>query len=201
MSATDTERELHRFHSDASRRSRRSRLVASAAAGLVVLAAIGAFLAVRGAGDDASPASGSDEVTGEMAMTIGGPGRTLPEGRSDQAEYRDFVWTGDITLDVGRPLTGTVQLAFDGSGIPTVSGLTILHGYGTVEAELDGQSCAGTFGMSYYYDPTETGGAMQLRCADGSVLGLSLAVLDHGPRGGQGFGAEIAVDGGFYREG
>ena len=201
MSTTDTERELHRFQSGIQRHNRRSQIVAAAAAGLVGVAAVGAFLAVRAADGDAAVAAAgsSDQVTGELVLTIGG-GETL-EGRSDQAEYRGWIWSGPMTLDVGRPLAGTVRLELDGSGVPTDGGLTVLHGYGTAEALLDGLSCVGTFGMSYYAEPVETGGAMQLRCEDGSVLGLSLAVTDHGPQGGAGWGAAVTVDGGFHRAG
>jgi hypothetical protein len=201
MSATDTERELHRFRSGVTRRHRRSRLVGAAAAGLVAVAAVGALVAVRAADDDPSRLAGSsDEVTGEMALILRGGG-TILDGLTDQQEYRDFVWSGEVSLDVGRPLRGTVRLVLDGSGVYGPNGMTVWHGVGAAEAELDGQRCAGTYGLNYYAEPHESGGAMQLRCEDGSVLGLSLAVTEHKRIGTARWGADIEVDGGYYRAG
>jgi hypothetical protein len=201
MSATDTERELRRFQSGVRRRSRRTQVVAAAAAVLVGVAALGAFLTVRGDDDEPSvAASSSDEVTGEMSLVIGGGGGTvdLPWG---QDEYRGKVWAGEVTLDVGGPLHGTVRLVLDGSGVNASTTLGVFHGFGTAEAELAGQRCTGTVALSFYAEPHETGGALQLRCSDGSVLGLSLAVDEHERVGTARWGADISVDGGFYRAG
>jgi hypothetical protein len=78
--------------------------------------------------------------------------------------------------------------------------VTVLHGYGPAEAEIDGQPCTGTFGLSYYAEAAEAGGAVQLRCEDGSVLGLSLSVTDQYERAGVWL-ADITVASGFYRAG
>lgn len=202
MSATDTERELLIFESGVERRGRRTQFVAAAAAGLVGVAAVGAFLAVRSAGDGPTAAAGgSGVVTGRMSLVQQRDGR-LVDGRSDQAEWRGMEWTGDLVLDVGRPLAGTVRVVLDGSGVGSHDGLTVLHAFGTAAAELDGQRCAGTVGLSFYaggLNPAETGGAMQLSCEDGSVLGLGLAVVDYASS--RRVKLSITVDDGFHRAG
>ena len=63
------------------------------------------------------------------------------------------------------------RLTFLALFVRTGTGPSAAHAWGTAKAVLDGTTCKGSYGCSHYYDPREVGGSLNLRCADGSVLG------------------------------
>lgn len=202
MTVTDTERELHRFRLGIGKRSVRSRLLAVAATAVVGAALVGAFLTVRQAstpGLFGNPSTSS--LTGEMDLVIQDY-RNVDLSRSDQTESRDGVVVGTITLDAGKRRTGDVRMDMSASSVTTGAGPLVQHAWGTITATIDGATCTGTYGYSYYFDPQEAGGALQLMCTDGSALGARMAVTEEEPIDGTNdWRLRVSLDDGFRIEG
>jgi hypothetical protein len=184
MTMTDTERELERFRGSLRRRGDRARLLTAAAAVLLVLAAVAGFVAVRGSGGGGLFAGGgSQAMTGELSTVLSRdvPATEQAQPRSDQVEARDGQLDGELVVRAGdEQRTGPVRMTFDWSFVPTGGGPVIMHGWGSVEATLDGQACSGSYAFSHYADPVENGGSLNLSCADGSALGARLVVTEVG---------------------
>jgi hypothetical protein len=204
MSATDTERELARFKDGQRERTSRFRLMSTAAAAVVGLALVGGYLAFGGT--DSSPAKNSaagstGRLTGELDLVIR-DWRTVELGRSDQKEDRDGVVVGTITVNAGGRHAGRMRLDQSTSSVATSNGATVQHAWGTVSATIDGRDCTGTYGYSYYYEPYEAGGALQLRCSDGSVLGARMNLTEEVAIGNTNdWRVHVRLDDGFWVEG
>ncbi len=203
MTVTDTERELPRFRDGLRKRRARSRLFAVAATAVVGVALVGAFLTVpQGATPGFLGSPSTSSLTGEMDLVIQ-EYRNVDLGRSDQAEGRDGIVVGTITVDAGKRRTGEVRMGMSSSYVATGSGSAVQHAWGTITATIDGATCTGTYGYSYYYDPPEVGGALQLRCTDGSALGARMAVTEEEPIQGttEDWRLRVSLDDGFWIEG
>lgn len=180
MTVTDTERELRRFRQGARRRSRRGQALTAAAAVVLAAAAAGGALALRDDGARGLLAGSSPSSLSGRLLLEAQSSRPVELGRSDQREYRDVVLSGTANLVVADDRReGTARLVGGGSTVQTGGGAVIVHAWGTADVTLDGQRCTGRFGYSYYYDPQEGGGSLNLSCEDGTVLGAGL-VAEYG---------------------
>lgn len=178
MTSVDTERELARFQGGTRRRDRRHRVLAAAASVALLAVAGGAFLLMRDDGGTPSGFAGPDgeAMTGTMVLD-GQSFREVDARISDLSEIRDYVQAGPITLstaDVER--AGTARLEGAASYISDQDVVAVSHAWGTAQAELDGTTCQGSFSWSWFAEPREAGGALQLACEDGTVLGAVMVV-------------------------
>ncbi len=178
MTSIDTDRELARFQDSMRRRAHRQRVLAAAASVAVLALAGGAFLLTRdGGGATTGPAGpGGQGMTGLMVLD-GQTGRNVESQISDLGEIREYVQAGPITIstaDVER--AGTARLEGSASYISRGGTVAVSHTWGTMQAELDGTTCRGSFSWHWFADPQEAGGALQLACEDGAVLGASMVV-------------------------
>ena len=104
--------------------------------------------------------------------TTGVGGGTLTELEGDRLGIRNAAYKGKISVTLpNRRLTGVLTTTLNAEFVPTGTGPSIAHAWGTAKAVLDGTTCKGSYAYSHYYDPREVGGSLNLRCADGSVLG------------------------------
>ena len=202
MTVTDTERELGRFRKGVRRRSRHGQTLAAAAAVVLAAAAIGGALALPEDGARrlfAGPSPSS--VSGRLVLETQSS-RSVELDRSDQNEYRDVLMVGTADLVADGRRGGTARLVGGGSTVQTGGGAVIVHAWGTADVTLDGQRCTGRFGYSYYYDPPEGGGSLNLSCEDGTVLGAGL-VAQYGlsQTNPDQWTVELTLEDGFYLEG
>ena len=174
MSTTDTELELSRFQDGLRRRRSSRRWPAVAAASLVALGLAGAgayALSADGPPSSGDVAAGSRaSLTGDLQLVQAERGQGLP-GRSDQSEDRGWVFAGPVQLVAARTArSGTATLTVSSSTVNSAAGPSVVHAWGTARLVLEDTTCTGPFGLSWYYDPAESGGAMHLLCEDGSAL-------------------------------
>lgn len=177
MTTTDTESELRRFQAAVHRRTAGPGVL-WAAAGVLLLLAAGAFLVLRGAGGmTGSDVASVGDATGRLEVVYDSTGsRTVEPARTEAIEERDASLLGDITVQVGDTTrSGSARLSLNDSFVPTGGGPVVFHAWGDVQADLNGVSCRGSYGFSWYHDGPETGGALQVRCDDGTVLGAALS--------------------------
>ncbi len=178
MTSVDTERELARFRAGVHQREGRRRLVSAAAAVAVLAVAGGAFVLTRDdGGTTTGPAgAGGQEMNGSMVLD-GQTYREIESQVSDVGEIRDYVQSGPIVINTGDvERGGTARLAGSASYIARGGTVAVSHTWGTVQAELDGTTCRGSFAWNWFADPSEAGGALQLACEDGAVLGATIVV-------------------------
>ena len=172
MTVTDTERELERFHATVRRSDGRRRLLAAAASVAVLAAAGGTYLAVR----DGTSTPTLAGTSGSMVLDLKRSSLTAsPSEATNQDEIRDHVLEGPLTF-VADGTEHTTTLTLEGAAglVPTSTGPRVYHSWGTARATVDGTACEGTYALSFYHQPREAGGALQLSCADGSALGGTL---------------------------
>lgn len=177
MTSTDTERELRRFQTGMRRRTAGPRVLSAAAGVVLLLIAAGGFLLLRAGTDiNGSDVAGARDATGRLQVVYDSTGSRIVEpARTEAVEERDASLVGDITVQVGdRIRNGTARLSLNDAFLPTGGGPVVFHAWGDVQADLGGVSCAGAYAFSWYYEPAETGGAFQLRCDDGTVMGAAL---------------------------
>lgn len=119
-------------------------------------------------------------VTGTFVLDFTTVATPAPLRRSDQDEGRGGVLSGPLTLKLpGDVRTTAVALDFGGSLVPAFGGPTVMHTWGTARLTLQGSRCEGPAAWSYYYDPPEGFGAINLDCRDGSVLAGRLRLTDY----------------------
>lgn len=108
-----------------------------------------------------------------LETSQGGHGGALTELEGDRREMRGANYKGKIsvTLPDRRLITGVLTTTLNAHFVRTSTGPSEAHAWGTAKAVLAGTTCKGSYGFSHYYDPREVGGSLNLRCADGSVLG------------------------------
>ena len=204
MSTTDTDRELARFQDGLRRKRSSRRWPAVAAAALVALGLAGAGAYALSA-DDPAPgdvaAGGRASLTGDLELVETERGQ-VPPGRSDQMELRGGVWSGPVDLvTAGRVRSGTAALTVSGSSVNTATGPSVLHVWGTARLDLGDTTCAGPLGLSYYYDPAESGGSMHLLCEDGSALLATPVVTRLEPDSKDEWFMDLRLDGGTFLAG
>lgn len=200
MSTTDTERELSRFQDGLRRRSRR-RWPAVAAASLIALGLAGAGAYALSTDDPptgADIAAGGRALTGDLELVETERGQQ-PSGRSDQIELRGGAWTGSVDLvAAGTARTGSAALSVSGSYVSSATGPSVLHLWGTARLDLGDTTCTGPLGLSWYYDPAESGGSMHLLCEDGSALLATPVVTRLEPNSKDEWFFDLRLDGGTF---
>ena len=89
----------------------------------------------------------------------------------------------------GRELRGRAEMRFSWAGTSEADVIMISHTWGRVDVTFGATTCSGPIAFSAYREPRETGGALHLRCDDGSLLAASAqlerdeeATADHGFR-------------------
>lgn len=204
MSTTDTERELARFQDGLRHRRSSRRWPAVAAAALVVMGLAGAGAYALSADDSPTggvAAAGRASLTGDLELVQVERGQQ-PPARSDQMELRGGVWTGSVDLvAAGTARSGTAALSMSGSSVNTATGPTVVHLWGTARLELGDTTCAGSFGLSWYYEPAESGGSMHLLCDDGSTVLATPVVTRLEPDGKDEWFMDLRLDGGTFLAG
>jgi hypothetical protein len=110
---------------------------------------------------------------------------TVPH--STQVEGRDAVWTGSIQVELpDRQLVGDVVQHFSWAATVEDDVVMISHSWGRLDVTFGATRCSGPFAKSAYREPRETGGALSLRCDDGSLFTATMllerdeeATVDH----------------------
>ncbi len=204
MTSVDTDRELARFQEGVRRRHRRQRVLAAAASVAVLAGAGGAFLLTRDDGGTTSGLAGPGGAAMTGTMVLDGQSfREVMNQISDLAQIRDYVQSGPITVstpDVEQ--AGTARLEGAASYITRGGTVIVSHAWGTMQAELDGTTCRGSFSWHWFADPKEAGGALQLACEDGAVLGATMVVESYERSGQNPRGTfTVRLEDGFYVEG
>lgn len=144
-------------------------------AGVALTAALLGFVVGRMEGTGGLLGNGTvGGLTGSMVLELQDAPYVQGQALSDQAEYRGEDWKGTITVEASGRHTGGARLKGSASYGPYDSGPVVAHMWGTAEVTLDGQSCTGTYGYSFYRDTDEGGGSMHLRCDEGSALGARM---------------------------
>ena len=202
MSTADTERELSRFQDGLRRRRSRRRWPAVAAAALIALGLAGAGAYALSADDPPTgadlAAGGRASLTGDLELVQTERGQ-VPPGRSDQMELRGGVWTGSVDLvAAGTARSGTAALTVSGSSVNTATGPAVVHVYGTARLELGDTTCTGPLGLSWYYEPPDSGGSMHLLCDDGSALLATPVVTRFEPDSKDEWFIDFRLDGGTF---
>lgn len=158
-------------------------LLIAAVVGVVALfagAAGGALLL----GPSAEPAGPVDATATMVVRPVGPPASIEEDG--NRLQFRELTLAGDITLTTadGREITG--ELSFGENEDITLgdAGSEIAHIWGPVTAALEGVACEGSFAVTSFA-AGEEGGALALRCEDGTALGGDLreAQVEIGPDG------------------
>lgn len=178
MTSVNTEHELARFQQGVHRREGRRRVVAAAASVALLAGAGGAYLLTRDDGGTTSvPAGpGGEAMTGTMVLD-GQTGRQVEPQIEGLGELRDYVQSGTLTvITPDGERAGTARLEGAASFITGGGTVAVSHTWGTVQAELDGTPCQGSFSWHWFADPEEAGGALQMSCEDGAVLGATMVV-------------------------
>lgn len=110
------------------------------------------------------------KVRGAATIDAISPGTSTHVG--DLYELRDATAKGPMTVSLpDQRITGVLTINLNSAFLRTGTGPAIAHSWGAAEAVLEGVTCVGSYGFSHYHDPREVGGSLNLRCADGSVLG------------------------------
>jgi hypothetical protein len=149
------------------------RVPMSVVAGGVAVVLAGALASVAGQEErraEIVDASGSMVVEHHVSE-----GAYRPHGTQSQDGNSSF--SGRIRVELpDRWLVGTARLRlFFVDPVPGhASG--ILHSWGEVSATFGTTTCQGPFAWTFYDEPRATGGAMSLRCDDGSLLAATARV-------------------------
>ncbi len=117
------------------------------------------------------------DASGSMVLAESSQ-RIVAVPHSTQNEGRDAVWTGTISVDLpDRQLRGRAEMHYSWAGTDERGVIMISHSWGRVDATFGATTCTGPIAMSAYREPRETGGALHLRCDDGSLFAAT-ATLD-----------------------
>ena len=76
----------------------------------------------------------------------------------------------------GRQMVGAAQLDFSHAHRMEDRITRFFHEWGEVHASIGSVTCDGSFAWSYYREPHETGGSINLRCDDGSAFAATALV-------------------------
>lgn len=168
------------------------RLVGCGVAGALVGAM--AMVAVQAATGAAVVDASGSMVLSEQSQRLAG----IPH--STQAEGRDAVWVGSIRVDLpDRQMTGQAKMLFSWAGTDEDGVIMISHNWGQVNVTFNSTTCSGPFAWSAYREPRETGGAMNLRCDDGSLFAATaLLEKDEDATGDHPFRIFMTLEDGSY---
>lgn len=153
----------------------------------------GALFAARDDPPAGVDASGSIVLEDESSRLV-----TVPH--STQVEGREAVWTGTIRLDLpDGQLVGDVVQRCSWAATVEDDVIMISHSWGRLSVTFGRTTCSGRFGKSSYRDPRETGGALVLRCDDGSLLAATMTLMrDEDPTLDHPFRVFSSLDDGSY---
>lgn len=146
-------------------------------AALTVGAAAGVLATRDAPGPGPAAPAAADPVTlpmtGTVVLETFDVRQTVPAFGLSQD--RDVIARGRMVLRLpAEELRGIVRLDYDASFRDGPNAPDVLHGWGTLTVSLEKTSCTGTFGWSFLRAPAASGGALQLRCDDGAVLGAQM---------------------------
>ena len=117
------------------------------------------------------------DASGSMVLAEGSA-RLADVPHSTMQEGRDGLWTGTIAVDLpDRQLRGRAEMRFSYAGTIERGVIMISHTWGRLDVVFGATTCTGPIAFSAYREPRETGGALHLRCDDGSLLAAT-ALLD-----------------------
>lgn len=163
---------------------RPSTLLIAGVVGIVALIA-GAIAGPLILGSSAEPAGPVDATATIIVRPTGPPASVEEDG--NRIQFRDLTLAGEITLTTadGREITGEVSLGENEDITFGDAGPEIAHIWGPVTATFGGVVCEGSFALASFFATGEEGGALALRCEDGTALGGSLreVQVDIGPDG------------------
>ena len=137
--------------------------------GAVALTLVAGLVAMTAQdGTEVVDASGSMVLSEEF-------GRLVDVPHSTQQEGRDAVWSGTISVELpDRQLQGRAEMRFSWASTIEDDVVMISHSWGQLDVTFGATECSGPFAKSSYREPRETGGALNLRCDDGSLLSATL---------------------------
>jgi hypothetical protein len=163
---------------------RRSTLLIAGVVGIVALVAgaVGGALFLSSSAEPTGPV----DATATIVVRPAGPPASVEED-GNRIQFRDLTLAGEITLTTpdGRQITGDLSFGENEDITFGEAGPEIAHIWGPVTATLDGSACEGSFAVTTLFATGEEGGALALRCEDGTALGGNLreAQVEVGPDG------------------
>ncbi len=163
---------------------RRSSLLIAGVVGIVALVA-GAVVGALLLSSSAEP-TGPVDATATIVVRPTGPPASVEED-GNRIQFRDLTLGGEITVATadGREVAGELSFGENEDITFGDQGPDIAHIWGPVTATLDGVSCQGSFALTRFFTTGEEGGALALRCEDGTALGGNLreTQVEVGPDG------------------
>lgn len=164
--------------------SRRSPLLIAGVVGIIALIAgtvVGALL-LSSSDEPTAPV----DATATIVVRPTGPPASVEED-GNRIQFRDLTLAGEVTVTTadGREVAGELSFGEDEDITFGDSGPEIAHLWGPVTATLDGVACEGSFALTRFFVSGEEGGALALRCEDGTALGGTLreTQVEVGPDG------------------
>lgn len=167
--------------------------------GLALVALVGA-VALRAGQDDTRSvvvdASGSMELVHQSS-------EPADRRRSTQMEDGNATFAGPIRVELpDRQMVGAAELHFSFAATVEDDQVWIAHAWGQVRATFDSTTCDGPFAWSFYRQPQETGGSINLRCDDGSLFAATaLMEADEGASANRRYRVFITLQDGAYAAG
>jgi hypothetical protein len=142
------------------------------------------------------------DASGTMVLDEGSS-RLVAVPHSTQREGRDALWTGTITVDLpDRQLRGRAEMRYSWASTSEAGVIVISHSWGRLDVAFGATTCTGPIAKSAYREPRETGGALHLRCDDGSLLAFTaLLERDEEATAEHGFRIHVLLDDGAYAAG
>jgi hypothetical protein len=163
--------------------------------GAVLVLLLAGTAAVTAAQDDEAP--GVVDASGSMVVDYHSNERATRPG-SVLEEAQNTRYSGSIEVELpDRKLTGTVRLNFSWAAQFEGDQALIFHNWGQVFATFDEANCEGVFAWSFYREPHVTGGSLNLRCDDGSLLAAAAGV-ERDEDTGDGYRMFISLEDGAY---
>lgn len=163
---------------------RRSTPLIAAIVAIVALI-VGAVVGALFLSSSAEPISPVDATATIVVRPTGPPASVEEDG--NRIQFRDLTLAGEITLTTtdGREITGELSFGENEDITFGDAGPEIAHIWGPVTATLDGVACQGSFAVTSFLATGEEGGALALRCEDGTALAGNLreAQVEIGPDG------------------
>jgi hypothetical protein len=149
----------------------------------LVAGAVGGVLFLSSSTEPTGPV----DATGTIVVRPAGPPASVEED-GNRIQFRDLTLAGEITITLttpdGRQITGDLSFGENEDITFGEAGPEIAHIWGPVTATLDGSACEGSFALTSFATGEE-GGALALRCEDGTALGGNLreTQVEVGPDG------------------
>ena len=111
-------------------------------------------------------------ATLELALARDVASEALANVPPDRDFGRGYEWAGTIDITTaGAAFTGETEMRLEAEWLGSNTGPLVNHSWGAASATLDGAACEGWVAFTFYRESQIAGGALTLRCDDGSVLG------------------------------